>query len=274
MEDNLSNREHELKLVPTVHSQVKLLHLVRSRNVKEIIQTLTSAFGIGDFRVAVENITSIIDEYFDTDDLAIFQTHSVFRVRRDGGGPKLVIKRLISQEPGEFTRTEHETSLTEERYQEYVANGFSTFEGLQIVDLTGKKLSLKLKVSNERSNYLLQRDDERLRLSLDSFMFSNPKTGRTSDQQFEIELEALNDVASSKLRNIKNNLLGVLRGFEFSKSSKYERGIKKFSIDRSEWLQGLIAWGSSESATWAGIVIGMIGVFLTILGILLTIRAK
>jgi hypothetical protein len=117
----------------------------------------------------------------------------------------------------------------------------------------------------------MQRQAESYRLSIDIFVFMNPKTGRTSDQQFEVEVEALNDAASVKLNSIKHNLLNVLRDFKFSPGSKYERGIKAFFIDSAEWKQALASWSSGAGLNWTSVVIGVIGLILSVVGLWLTL---
>lgn len=270
--DTRKATEHELKLTPSTSLQVKLLASLRTQSVDDVIHILKGVLGVGDFKVTIENVKSLIDEYFDTSDLALYDTHSVFRVRRDAGTPCLVIKKLIGQEQGEIKRTEHETDLSEETYQQLRAEGFAPIVAKEIPDLRDKRLVYNLKISNERRNFILERNDEKYRLSLDIFVYSNPKTGRTSNQQFEVEIEALNDAASAKLKGIKHNLLDVLHGFEYSKGSKYERGIRLFYIDKSEWWQLLTAWSSGTGLNWIGVILGILGLILAIVGIALTIR--
>lgn len=269
--DDRKTTEHELKLIPSTSLQVKLLASLRSQSVEGVIQTLKGVLGVGDFMVTVENIKSLIDEYYDTPELALYDTHSAFRIRRDVGTPILVIKRLIGQDQGEMKRTEHETALTEETYQKLLTEGFASVIARELPDLRTKKLEYKLKVSNERRNYLLARNGEKYRLSLDIFVYINPKTGRTSDQQFEVEIESLSDDASAKLKGIKHNLLDVLRGFNYSKGSKYERGVRLFYIDKAEWKQVLAAWSTGPGLNWIGAILGVVGLLLTILGLILTL---
>lgn len=259
--------EHELKVSPPVSQQVKLLGALRSETIDDVIQTLKALLGIGDFLVTVENVKSLIDEYYDTPDLALYATHAVCRIRREGVVPRLVVKKLIGQDQGELRRTEEETELTESEVQDLVSTGFASTVKITLSDLREKRLALKLKLNNERRNYMMNRGEERYRLSLDSFVFTNPATGRTSDQQFEIEIEALNDAASAKLASIKHNMLKVLEGFSFSAGSKYERGIKLFYFDRPVWIQWLAMWSTGPGLNWVSVILTLLGLLLTILSL-------
>lgn len=258
--------EHELKLTPATNVQVKLLASLRTQTADQIIQTLKGTLGVGDFVVTIENIKSIIDDYYDTDDLTLYQIHSVFRVRREGDRATVVIKELAGQTPGELKRTEYELPLSEPELQSNLAQDFASIVASQLPDLRDKKLKYKLKISNERHNYLMERQGERYRLSLDIFTFTNPKTGRGSDAQYEVEIEALNEAASAKLGRIKHHLLDVLTGFRFSPGSKYERGIKVFYIDAAQWRQALAAWNSGPGLGWVGAIIGLAGLIVGIIG--------
>lgn len=266
--------EHEIKVAPTVTQQVKLLAALRSDRVEDLIHTIKGVLGIGDFHVAMENVKTVMDDYFDTDDLALYYTHSVFRIRREGGSPRLVIKKLVGQDQGELRRTEDETELSEAQLQSLLAERFASVVRAKLTDLRDKLLSIKLRVTNERRNYIMERGQERFRLSIDIFVFTNPLNGRTSNQQFEVEIEALDEHASAKLGAIKHNFLDVLEGFAFSKGSKYERGIKLFFVDRSEWLQLLAGWSTGTGLNWTSVIIGLIGLVLTIVGLVLTWRAS
>ncbi len=265
--------EHEIKVTPNTNVQIKLLSSIRSQNIDNVIKTLKATLGIGDFSVLPEDVKSIIDDYYDTEDLALYYTHSVFRIRREGVQPTLVIKQLVRQAQGELERTEYETSLSEIELQNQSSQSFPEVVASQLPDIRDKKLAYLLKVTNERRNYLMERKGERYRLSLDMFVYANPKTGRTSDQQFEVEIEALNDAASAKLNNIKHNLLDVLTGFKFSAGSKYERGIKMFYIDSAEWKQVLAAWSSGIGLAWIGAIFGILGLIVGIVGVWLTIKS-
>lgn len=264
--------EHEIKITPTASVQVKLLSSLRTQNIDEVIKTLKGALGIGAFTVSAENIKNTTDDYYDTQDLALYSTHSLLRVRREGGLPIVTVKTLLGQSQGELKRTESETSITEDDLQSLVAAGFASILVEQLPDLRSKKVHYVLRVVKERRNYLMERSGERYRLSLDLFFFTDPKSGRTTDQEFEVEIESLNDEASLKLRTIKHNLLDVLKGFGFSIGSKYERGVRAFHIDGPPWKQALSKWNSGLGLNWIGIVLSIIGVVLSAIGIWLTIR--
>src|SRR4051794_18143277 len=75
--------EHELKIAPTVTQQAKLFSSLRRDNVAGVLKTIQAMLGMAEFDFAVENVKSVIDDYYDTADLALFYVHSVCRIRRD-----------------------------------------------------------------------------------------------------------------------------------------------------------------------------------------------
>ena len=77
---------------------MKLLASLRSQSVDDVTQTLKGVLGVGDFKLTIENVKSLIEEYYDTPELALYDTHSVFRIRRDTGTPCLVIRHLVGQD--------------------------------------------------------------------------------------------------------------------------------------------------------------------------------
>lgn len=270
--------EHEIKVTPSASVQIKLLSSLQSQKLDDVVRTLKGVLGFGDFAVTTENVRNVTDDYYDTDDLSLYSTHSLLRVRRQGSSPTIVVKTLIGQSPGELKRTEFEQATSEDELQSLIESSFASIVAAQLPDLKGKKLTYKVKVSNERRNYLMVRGEEIHRLSFDSFFFVNPKTGRTSDQQYEIEIESLNAAASAKLHTMKHSLLEVFRGgFTFSKSSKYERGIEAFSINGALWKQWLSKWSSPTGLGWVGFVATLagivIGVIATVISTWITLRA-
>lgn len=266
--------EHEIKLTPSASVQVKLLSSLRTQSLDDVVKTLKNALGIGDFVIAAENVKNTTDDYYDTDDLALFHTHSLLRVRREGGLPVVVVKTLVGQSQGELRRTEFEKPVTEIDLQAMIATGFANVVAQQLPDFREQKLNYRLKVSKERRNYVMERGAEKYRLSLDTFWFTNPISGRTSDQEFEIEIESLNADASMRLRSIKHHLLNLLQGFAFSTGSKYERGVRKFYMDGPQWKQTLSKWNSGLGLNWVGVVLGAIGLVLSAIGLWLTIRSS
>ncbi len=170
--------------------------------------------------MTTENVKNVTDDDDDTDYLSLYSSHSLLRVRRQGGSPTIIVKKLMRQSPGELERSEFEQATTEDGLQSLIESNFAAIVATELPDIKGKKLGYKVRVTNERRNFLMARSEEMHRLSFDSFSFLNPKTGRTGDQQYEIEIESLNAAASAKLHAMKHSLLEVLRGgFSFSKSS-------------------------------------------------------
>ena len=121
-----------------------------------------------------------------------------------------------------------------------------------------------LKVTNERRNFILKRGQERYCLSFDTFRYTNAKNNRVSEIQVEIEIESLTGVANKKLAHIRRNLLPILGTFKYSTNSKYERGVECFSLNESLWRQWLNEWNSGIGLTWVGVILGVIGILISI----------
>jgi inorganic triphosphatase YgiF len=269
----VDKEEHELKFIPTLRLQVKLFAPLHRLDVAGVRATMQNVFDIANFNVAFENVKLILDEYYDSDGLALFKGHSLFRVRRDGGPPTIVVKMPEGGVLGDLKRREYELETTEEAYQKHIADNFSSLGLESLFGPANQKLALRLKVINERRNLLLQRHNENYRLSFDTFTYTNARNGRASQTQFEIEIEALNEQASQKLSAIKNSLIGILKGFEFSAGSKYERGIRVLHMDRSKWGQRFWEWTRGKGLGWASVIFGFLGIILAVIGIILTARA-
>jgi hypothetical protein len=124
-------------------------------------------------------------------------------------------------------------------------------------------------VNNIRRAFSLKRRDEQYDLALDLYTFMNPHTGEKSEVQSEVEIEALNQLAKSKLGSIRRNLVYIVKTFSYSKDSKYERGVKYFGFDKPRLQRWLYEkWNSSKGLAWIGIILCII---LGILGIITSI---
>lgn len=266
--------EHEIKVVPPPGQQVKLLASLRSKSIDELRETLQGFIGASQFSISLEGTKTINDEYYDTTDLQIFEIHALLRVRHVGDTTKLIVKTLTSQSTGELRRAEHEFSISAQELKDLESTNFKKYVDAYFPELSGKAFSKLISVRNDRLNYLLDRDKESYRLSLDQFVLVNSANGRASNQLYEIELEALNADASEQLPSIKQNLLRLIKNSRFSNSSKYERGIRHFYLDQAYWKQALSSWSTGTGLNWLGVILNIIGLVLTALGLYLTSRAS
>lgn len=266
--------EHEIKVVPTLGQQVKLLTSLRSKSTDELRDTLQGFIGAGQFSISLEGTKTINDEYYDTQDLQLFEIHALLRVRHVGDTTKLIVKTLTSQSTGELRRAEHEFDVSAQELKDLESINFKKCVDIYFPELSGRAFSKIISVRNDRMNYLLARDKESYRLSLDQFVLVNASNGRASNQLYEIELEALNTEASQQLAIIKPNLLKLVKNSSFSNSSKYERGIRHFRLDQAYWKQTLSSWSTGPGLNWLGLILNVIGLVLTAVGLYLTLRAK
>lgn len=263
--------EHEIKIVPPPGQQVKLLTSLRSKSTDELRDTLQGFIGAGQFSISLEGTRIINDEYYDTHDLQLFEIHALLRVRHVGDDTKLIIKTLTSQSTGELRRAEHEFDVSAQELKDLESTNFKEYVKTYFPELSGRVFSKLISVRNDRMNYLLARDKERYRLSLDQFVLVNASNGRASNQLYEIELEALNSEASQQLAAIKPNLVKLVKNATFSNSSKYERGIRHFHLDKAYWQQALSSWSTGPGLNWLGLILNIIGLMLTAVGLYLTL---
>ncbi|WP_433852098.1 CYTH domain-containing protein [Stenotrophomonas nitritireducens] len=258
--------EHEIKIQLSSTTQVKLFASMRSQELAHFADTLKGMFGLADYTVNPENRKNVTDDYYDTSSLTLFRDHSLLRVRRDGGNPKIVAKSMLSQAQGEFKRSEYQQESSEPALQSEIVNNFHTMALKAFPDLTSAQFEHVLKVTNERHNYLVEKPGEKYRLSLDVYFFTNPKTGRTSNQLFEVEVEALTHLASQKIGNIKGNLARALGRFSYSHDSKFETGVKRMRIDRPNWSQWIFEAGQTGALSWTSLIVGIAGLLVGVIG--------
>jgi inorganic triphosphatase YgiF len=226
------SEEHELKLVPDARMQAKLLSVRPIQDVEQVLAQVKGLLGVGDLRVTEESVHVITDEYFDTQRLHLFHANRVFRVRREGGQlPILVMKKLLEKDVGLIKRKEYPREISEDEYRGLVKKGFREILTAFVPDLAGQRLNYILNIRNERRNLYITRGKEKYCLSLDTFVFGNGRDGRTSGEQFEIELEAKSQVASARLPTLKGHVKRALPGFDFAPDSKYERAVKYFGLN-------------------------------------------
>jgi hypothetical protein len=147
-----------------------------------------------------------------------------------------------------------------------VKNGSHTIVNTVFPDLKEKRFHCNLIINNTRRSFSLTRRDEQYQLALDSYSFTNPKTGETSEVQTEVEIEAKNQPAKRKLGTIRRNLVEILKTFSYSTDSKYERGIKYFGIEKNpimRWLKENLY--TPKGLALIAIIIAIVGIIITIL---------
>ncbi len=231
-----TSTENELKLIASEKTQAKMLASIRGKDeseIGEILRIVKAALNLAEFDISQENVEIIMDEYFDTEDMVVYKSRTSFRVRRSRGKIEVTVKTPKEIELGLFKRQEENLrDVSEERYSELVKTGFQDIIADFLPNVRNRRLDLFLRLYNERRSFSLKRRDEEYILSLDLFTFINPRTGKSSEENSEVEIEAQNRAAQQKLNDIRFNLIEIVKGFNLSTDSKYERGIKYFGIDR------------------------------------------
>jgi len=230
-----TSTENELKLIASEKTQAKMLASIRGKDESEIVEILRivkAALNLAEFDISQENVEIIMDEYFDTGDLLVYKSRTSFRVRRSRGKIEVTVKTPKEIDLGLFKRQEGSLKdISEERYSELVKTGFQDVIADFLPSIKSQRLERFLRLYNERRSFSLKRRDEVYVLSIDLFTFINPRTGKSSEENSEVEIEARNSVAQQKLGDIRFNLIEIVKGFDLSTDSKYERGIKYFGID-------------------------------------------
>lgn len=271
MTNLIESEENEIKIVPTEVTQAKLLgslHGKKADEIDSVLRTIKAVLSLAEFDISQESVENIVDEYFDTEDLALFGFHASLRIRRSGTQVEMTIKKPKEQERGQFTRSEFSKNISEKEYSDLLEDGFRKAIESILPDTMGKRLSKVLQVINERRNFMLLRGNEQYKLSLDLIKFVNPKLNKTSESESEVEIEALNEAAKQKLGTIRRNLVEIMRTFDFSKDSKYERGIARMSLKGNKswrvkmWFSNI---NTDSGRNWIEITIAIIGIIVTII---------
>ena len=267
--NNISEiEENELKFVVSEETQAKLRSIKGKgpSEAQEVLSTIRAALNLAEFDISQERVENIIDDYFDTENLSLYGYHASLRARRSQGKVTITAKTMKGMEQGQFSRTESSIQITESDYSELAGSSFKEFVSKTLPDIQGKDLLRTLRVNNERRAFHLRRNNENYELALDLFSFTNIRNNEPSDVQCEIEIEALNDEAKNKLGSIRRNLIEIVKDFDFSKDSKYEKGIKHLGLDKSSWLKWINEnWNTSKGLAWIAILLTIIGIILSIL---------
>lgn len=275
--------EHELKFVPTSSTQIKLRGSLRNASFHEVIDTFSGVIGLaGDYVFEPSAAEAIVDIYFDTNDLDLFKDHASFRLRQSGREIEVTIKRQRSQELGEFKRDEIKFALTAKELLDHERDGYHDLVKIHFPRLTGKQFRTTLIVKNSRRTFLMHPtnggsapnpEEFRASVSFDVFNYSNPKTGHSTREFYELEIEADTESASRRLGAIGDSVRKVVTTFIPSEGSKYERGVQLFYLDRGFWIQFLVQWGASIGLNWISLLITTVGTILGAIGLWLTIKS-
>ena len=110
----------------------------------------------------------------------------------------------------------------------------------------------------------------RAKLSFDVFTLVNAKTGRSSNEMYELEIEAINESASRRLADIAKNIRGVIPELKISSKSKYSRGVDYFKLTKSKTYQSFDNWVQGPGFNWVSLVLAVVGFILTITSFILT----
>jgi hypothetical protein len=267
------SEENELKLIVSEETQAKMLASIRGKGtseVGEILRIVEAALHLAEFDISQEKVEIIMDEYFDTRELAVYGSRASFRVRRSNGKAEITLKTPKEMQLGLFSRREQSEVISEDAYSDFVRTGFLDIVTALLPEFKDKNFSLILRVNNERRSFSLKRRGELYALAVDLFIFINPRTGETSEEQSEVEIEALNQSAKRKLGSIRRNLVEIVKAFDYSRDSKYERGIKYLGIDKHHRLQWFFKnWNTPKGLAWIGIIAtvitALVGIILTLL---------
>ena len=230
--------ENELKITPSTNLQIKFQAL--EINEEEILNDIKNVLGLGGFELTSENSKETLDTYFDSDTFALKKANCLLRRRQNShdkqGKSVLTVKLQKKREEGEFVRDEYEEEFSNSDFNlEKLAN-FSKFRKNILSDYTDIIFSPKIIISTLRKNYLVTKNNQKFRLSLDRFIFENCKNQEKSKEKFEIELEALNDFAIEEIPKIKKYSLELLikSDFTYSSHSKYESAVQYFKLENNE----------------------------------------
>ncbi|HEX8684737.1 MAG TPA: CYTH domain-containing protein [Ardenticatenaceae bacterium] len=220
------NTEKEIKLSLTRETQARIFPKISADSIEQIVGRLKAAFAFAGFQISGERQVNNVDEYYDTKGRGIYAINSSLRVRHSTNGPKLTVKTPLDRRTGTFTRSEYETSISEDEYARLKRSNFTPIIEGHFRELLDQDVAHTATVHNRRVEMVLNRNSERYKLSVDRIQFMNPTTSAKSDERVEIEIEALGTDAIATLDDIKISLCEMFPEFELSDKTKYEAAIE------------------------------------------------
>lgn len=255
-------REVELKFVPTCEVQARL---ASSSEFEHLVRVLQGAFDLGEFRFEEEGTVHLIDDYYDTAELALYRDHASFRIRDRGHGKmELTIKTFRGLQSGVFDRRERTRSITVQEAASLRAESFRSILKSELSAYNETALNHVLTIVNDRRVFSLVRRGEEFELSLDKFTFQKAGSAATRPAVFEIEIEAKNDEAVSSLPRIRSSIEKVVASLTLADKSKYEQSVEKLGLHRRPIHQVLRnLWHSPNFGTWLGVLVSAAGILVS-----------
>ena len=229
---------------------------------------------------------AIIDVYLDSEDLELFRDRCSFRVRHCGNQPEITIKRRSSQDEGEFKRDEIKIPCSPRELFDLERDGFEKLLKQHFPGRDLRSFRSRLVVKNSRRSFNMRTkqdgktppnpsSDFRAKVSFDIFTYVNPKDGRSTGELYELEIEAESHLASTRLPTLGKSIRKLISNFVPSEGSKYERGVKIFHLDQANWKRWIYQWSTGTGfnltsliLTIVSLLIGIIGIFLTVISLL------
>jgi len=268
--------EYELKLIPKEITQIKLLASLKNDTIEDLITTITSALGISDtYELKSLDAEALTDVYHDTDQLTLYNEGNCLRVRHSGKETKITAKVNRGILDGEFKRDEYSTTCNQTELQRHINENFVDFTRTKFPHLSGKSINPIIIVKNSRRLFYMQpkfaskdSDSFKAMLSFDMFTFINAKTGKSSCEMYELEIEALNEKTIKHMPILSKHIRTVVPDCTPSFYSKYERGIQIFKLDRSKAVQWFNNWPVSASYNWIMFALALIAIAIGVVALL------
>jgi hypothetical protein len=223
-----AGHEVELKFENQANFQLKFIPI---ESAAVIIQKIRALGSLLDISVSTRSEANIIDEYYDTDQMALQSAGCSLRCRSENAHQRVTLKshKQFSEARG-LHRAEYECDFDKDRFKEL------SREPKQVEDLFRQEMDLSLSLSGRPLQFVLavhnQRTTVKLSTSVAEYLFSYDKlyyfqSGRYSEYFAEIEVEHTSedgppDPQITKLREGITKLLG----YAPNTKSKLQRGLE------------------------------------------------
>jgi inorganic triphosphatase YgiF len=233
--------EQEIKFYPKHDIQVKLASSIQQDPIDGLINTIMNALNLSNiYTLEPLNSESLTDTYYDTADLTLYNERNCLRVRTSGKKISITVKLNKGVIDGHFNRDEFTLEADQSTLQRELNENFADIVRSHLKYISGRRLNNVIEIRNDRKIFemrpkdgLSMPDEFRAKLSLDSFVLINPRSRHTSPALYELEIEALNDQARTRLSEISQTIRKLAPNFIASPFSKYEQGIKYYKLDKS-----------------------------------------